>query len=471
MNERALQVAQHKEEGKPGNAPKTLDPVRCARLLTKEVPFILFDSEENTKLAMYLDNDGIYTQNYSLIKRVIAWLEPRHNSNKAEDVIYHIKNLVGIKKKTQSPYLIPVGNGVYNRQTGQLEPFSPDYIFTTKVSTPYIEGIKSPMIDGWTIDDWLKEIACHDNEIVTLLWQVLNDSLNGNYTRKKAIFLVGDGNNGKGTFQDLIKYLVGEENVAYLKIDEFEKQFKTSVLFGKTVVIGDDVPVGVYIDDSSTFKSVTTGDSVLVEFKGKQPYSTNFYCTVIQSTNGMPRFKDKTNGNLRRLLIVPFEADFNGQVENRKIKDEYIKNKEVLQYVLSKAIKLDFENFTIPTASQRQLDVFMQDNDPVYDFKVNVFDEWLKGRSIKYLPQAFVYEAYERYIEHNNGKPLGERQFVQRLSKYLGKEWESGQPRKLTTDKHIQIINELAEKEHITFNIQRTKTYRNFINNSIKLVG
>ena len=39
----------------------------------------------------------------------------------------------------------------------------------------------------------------------------------------------------------------------------------------------------------------------------------------------MPRFKDKTDAVFKRIVIVPFDADFKGSNENRKIKDEYIK--------------------------------------------------------------------------------------------------------------------------------------------------
>ena len=79
--------------------------------------------------------------------------------------------------------------------------------------------------------------------------------------------MVGDGNNGKGTFQELLTNLIGKKNIATLKVNEFDHRFKMSLLEGKTAVIGDDVPVGVYIDDGSNFKSVVTGDYVSVEFK------------------------------------------------------------------------------------------------------------------------------------------------------------------------------------------------------------
>src|SRR5699024_2455855 len=309
--------------GKKGRKPITISPARCSVILPEYINFVLFDLEENTRLAMYLPSEGIYTQNATRIKRVISWLEPKLNNAKAEEVIYHLTNSTDVVEKTESRYLIPVENGVFNLKTKTLEPFSPEYVFTTKISTPYIENPVNPVIDGWDVENWLNSIACEDSEIESLLWQVINDSLNGNYSRKKTIFLIGGGNNGKGTFQELVTNLIGFRNVATLKVNEFDEDFKLSELEGKTVVIGDDVPAGVYIDDSSNFNSVVTGDRVLVNVKNKPMYSTVFKCGVIQSTNGMPKFRNKTDGTIRRLVIVPFNANFNGGKENFKIKDKY----------------------------------------------------------------------------------------------------------------------------------------------------
>ncbi|MBU6130496.1 DNA primase [Staphylococcus aureus] len=454
------------EEGSKGRKPTVISPNRCAHLLKENLNFILFDFEENTKLAMYRAEEGIYTQNVSYIKRVISWLEPKLNSNKADEVIYHLKNRVDIKSKTNSPVLIPVKNGVFNRKTKQLESFTPEYVFTTKINTAYKTQSGVPVIEGWSVDNWINEIACNDHGVAKLLWQVINDSLNGNYTRKKAIFLVGDGNNGKGTFQELISQVIGEENIASLKVNEFDERFKLSVLEGKTAVIGDDVPVGVYVDDSSNFKSVVTGDPVLVEFKNQPLYRATFKCTVIQSTNGMPSFKDKTSGTLRRLLIVPFNANFNGQSENFKIKDQYVKNQKVLEYVLYRAINMGFDTFDVPDASHKMLDLYKQDNDPVYEFKINVFDEWL----LRKIPKYIVYGFYKEFCKNNGYFPISERKFHKQFKSYLSDDWKTDGKGKVTWDRLIESTGDLNLMNNGIDFPEKNKTYALYENNNIKAV-
>lgn len=464
--ERERLVSVWEEEGKNGRKPTSIGTNRCAYILDDLLTFRLFDLEENTKLAMYQEEEGIYTRNRTIIKRVISWLEPRLNERKAEEVIYHLTNTAKVTRQTEQPHLIPVNNGVFNRETGILEPFTPNYVFTSKISTNYVHNAKQPNIKGWDFDKWLSEIACGDSEIITLLWQVINDAMNGNYTRKKAIFLVGDGNNGKGSFQQLLSNLIGFNNIASLKANEFEQEFKLSVLEGKTAVIGDDVPVGINIEDSSNFKSVVTGDSVLVNVKNKQPYRAEFRCTVIQSTNGMPRFKDKTGGTNRRLLIVPFKADFNGLTENTDIKEKYLKDTQVLEYVLYKAINLDFDKFIIPKASQDMLELYKQDNDPVYDFKLNVFDEW----NVRKIPKYIVYGFYKDFCNDNGYYPLSDRKFHSQLKGYLDNGWNTDAQGKYDWEVLCEQIGDLNNMRTYLDFPEKNKNYKSYENENLKIV-
>ena len=125
------------QDGEKGRMPMALTPKHCADILQEYIKFILFDLEENTRLSMYVGSEGIYTSNTQYIKRVISWLEPKLNDRHANDVIYHLTNDAEIRPSTVNRYLIPVKNGIFNLKTKQLEPFNSDYVFTSKIATPY----------------------------------------------------------------------------------------------------------------------------------------------------------------------------------------------------------------------------------------------------------------------------------------------------------------------------------------------
>ncbi|MBC1744016.1 DNA primase [Listeria welshimeri] len=431
LNERRKkELEKLKEEwlisGGKGKQPSVISQIGCAIILKEFFHFCLFDMNENTRLAMYLEEDGIWTQNETYIRRFIGFLEPTLNANKASDVIYHLWKGAEVKEKTASRYLIPVKNGVFNLKTKKLEAFTSNYVFTSKIATPYVSEPPKPDIKGWDIHTWLDEIACGDEQITALLWQVISASLNGNYSRKESIWLLGDGNNGKGTFQQLLHNIIGTENIATLKLPQFQERFALSILEEKVCCIGDDVPSGVYIDDSSNFNSVVTGDNIMVEQKNKQPYGTSFRMTVIQSTNGMPKMKNKTNGTYRRFVIVPFKADLKGGKDNWKIKDEYINNPELLQYVLFHAINMDFERFVKPDVSLELMEEYQQENDPILDYYMSEFQHYKSTR----IPVSTVYEFYKIFCETNNFKPKSASLFHKHFDKILSeKGWDKKRQR------------------------------------------
>ncbi|WP_166626826.1 phage/plasmid primase, P4 family [Jeotgalicoccus sp. S0W5] len=422
--------AQHEAEEKKGEPPSKLSPLHTATVLIEYIEFGMFDDADGAKLAMYLPEEGIYTQKTLTIYKHISWLEPTLAQHAADAVIFHLKNRTDIKELTKDRYLIAVNNGVYNLRTKTLEPFSPNYVFTSKVDTNYIDNPTPPNIDGWTVDDFISSISCNDEGIINLLWEVIADALNGNFSREQAIFLVGETtSNGKGTFQELLINMIGMKNVASLKINEFDgekSRFALGALEGRTVVIGDDNPEGYFIDDASRFKSVVTGDLITIERKNKDPYATHFNGAVIQSTNKMPRFRSLNDSIFRRMVIVPFENRFLGSNKNRDIKDDYIKRKDVLEYVMYKALQLDFERFSEPKASIAAKEQYHIDNDPLKEFKVNEFDNW----NIDEVPKDIVFDAYEAFCFSSGYKPKTRRKFYADFEREVQGEWESGEGQK-----------------------------------------
>lgn len=401
---------QSERQAKKGMMPP-LTTLAGAEIMQRHFHFCLFTNNESERMAVYLPDQGIYTQNYLFLKQLIAIMYRPFNERQAEDVIYHLKTSASVQQLTNDRYLVPVNNGIWNLHTRQLMPFSPKYVFTTKIATNYRDNPVPPNIKGWTVDSWLKELACNDDEIVKLFWEVIADSLNGNYTRKKAIFLFSElGNSGKGTFQELINNLVGNDNVATLKVNEFDMRFRLAGLVGKTVCIGDDVAPDIYIKDSSNFNSVVTGDLVNVENKGQDGYTARLMPTIIQSCNGLPNFHNK-GGTMRRIVIVPFNNHFQGEGDNWNVRNDYIARDRVLEYVLYQALQLDFERFDIPKVSQQALSEFEADNDPLIGFKLSFFDK----AGIEKVPTYYLYEYYKKYCSINGLRAYGQAKFVRRF--------------------------------------------------------
>lgn len=384
----------------------------------------------NGRVAIYDPDEGYYHKDPKFAYKIIHLLEPTFNETKCRNVLFMLASIdreyefQGMYCDFEPEYrdvrrFILVKNGIYDRQKHKLLPFDYKFINFSTIETKLVLDAPLPTIDGWDVESWLLDLMSGDEDLVKLLWQVISASLNGNYSYRKSIWLVGNGNDGKGTYQQLITNLIGNSNVAPLKLNQFAERFGLAIIEGKTVIIGDDVQAGIYVDESSNFNSVVTGEPVSVEKKGENPYMAVFKKTVIQSTNGMPSFKNKSNGTYRRIIIIPFLKTFSAKDDNWSIKDDYIKRPEVLEYVLWKAINLDFDRFSEPKATEEQMKVFKKDNNTVLAF----VEEWFDNFESTALPTRFLWWLYKEWCKENGYTSLKKTTFEKELASNVPDGW------------------------------------------------
>ncbi len=407
----------NEQKAKGGDMPKSVPPLETAKIVYKLLTVIKLDNEDGL-LGVYNPESGIYETSEKFFHRLIYWIEPTYSQARSKEVLFKLETLSEVKAQTTKPYLIPVANGIFNKKTQKLEPFNPKHIFTSTIATKYNAQAKPPNIKGWNIDKWFSELMSNDNELVQLLWQIISASTNGNYSYRKGVWFVGKGNDGKGTVQSLIMNLIGRENVASVKAEQFSERFALSQVVGKTCIIGDDSQVN-YLDNAGNYFSVITGDPVPIEVKGKTPTLALFNKLIIQSANFLPKFRNKSNGTYRRMLIVPFNKSYTTETDNWKIKDDYIKRHEVLEYVLKKALSLNFDRFIEPKATQELLEEFKISNDTVLAFVSTDFQEFVSD----FLPTTFITAYYQAWCEVEGVKPFSKREFELKLPDHIKQEW------------------------------------------------
>lgn len=378
-------------------------PLTIANIISKAVPIVMIGdiSSKDRSLLYYYDFDtGLYVNSDIELKKFALKVEYSSTNRTWANVIEILKMNATLVKPLEDRYLIPVQNGVYNLQTKQLEPFDPSYIITSKIATAYKNNAVKPTF--WDVDKWLSSLACGDEEIVTLLWQIMNEAINPNHTRQKIGILYGQsGNNGKGTFQTLLINLIGRKNVSTLKPTEFNEKFKVSQLIGKVCNIGDDIS-DAYIDDISNLMSIATGDPITAEDKGKPAFSIYSKAFCLFSGNGLPRTRNK-DGWGRRLLIIPFNADFSGQVNDPKIKEQYVYDTDVLEYVLKKVLEMDFDKFIEPQAVMDEIREYQKHNDRIQAYIEDVYIQ-NDYHTIPRVSLVFIKEDIKTYFEREGIK-------------------------------------------------------------------
>lgn len=393
---------EHTTEDKQGN-PKVprVPPRNVANLLKKYCKFILIgeDNPELSPLAVYDLDNGIYQKGERFIFRLCMSVEYTLTNQQCKTIMHYLTVESDEKERTKDKNLIVVNNGIYDKRKNKLLPFSDRYIFVNKVATNYVKNAKEPMYNDWNLTKWIKKLSDGNASKEKLLWQLFAIAINSNYISEISVFFLSEaGRTGKSTFQQLLINLVGKQNTTSLKIKEFESDFKLASAYGKSLVIGDDNNPKDFNETSENFKSVVTGEPVLLNPKGKEPFPAVLTPFVLQSMNGLPRFKDISDGLQRRLRIVLFNHSYKGDKGNRNIKEKYIYDKRLLEFILSKVIDMDFKEVEDTAESKQAIHELALENNPVLSFFEEPFQELESER----LPMKYLFKLFQAWSDYEN---------------------------------------------------------------------
>ena len=384
-------------------------------------------TSDNYILAIYNEDEtkgptGIYIVDDNFINSMIYDLNPTLTVSNVKDIRALMYTRVPVAKLTKDKNLVPVNNGIFDQKTKRLKKFSSKYVFLSKIPINYNPYATNPLIkdpvDGsiWDVEGWMRELT-DDPAIQNLLWQILGAAIRPNVGWNKAVWFYSEvGNNGKGTFLELIRNLTGEGNYATLKVADFSKQFALESIIATSCILADENDVNSYIDSSANYKTACTGDKLVIERKFKSAVHMNYKGLIVQCMNGFPKTKDKSNSFYRRLILVPFNKSFEGR-EKPYIKYDFLARTEVLEYVLSKVLFMDFTELEVPTSSHELMDEYKDYNDQTRQF-------WgeLEGSFVwSLLPIDFLYQLYVEWSKINApyGKILNKKTFTGDLESLL----------------------------------------------------
>lgn len=374
----------------------------------------------NGQLHIY--HDGIYVNGYKTIEAAMIQQIPNLRKTQRREVLDYMELIVDEKPAADARYIAFL-NGVLDIVTGNLLPFSPDLVVTNQIPWNYMPDAYNELADKT-----LNKLSCGDQVIRSLLEECIGYCFYRRNELGKAFILTGDKSNGKSTFLDCVKAILGEQNVSALDLKELGDRFSTSMMFGKLANIGDDISDD-FLQGSqvSIFKKVVTGNRIKAERKGQDPFEFNPYIKLLFSANDIPRMKDKTGAVLRRLVIIPFNARFSKTLPNGEPDPDYnpfIKYELVEQSSLEYLIRLGVEGlkrilendeFSKSEKVQQQLDEYEEENNPIIAFISDCGVEMIENE-----PTADVYKRYQVFCAENSMQPMSKIVFSKQINKRLG---------------------------------------------------
>lgn len=417
------------------SAPENLPAFVLAQFIASEHHVVLVgddtDDAETMPLMRYHVSgrySGIYREitERDGVRELLSSYTKTANTYLVNEVYAQLRSLAPMVSECTEPHLVPVANGIYNVETRTLEAFSPERVFLTKCMTAYNPNATSPkcmLKDGaeWEFNAWLADLFSGDVERVTLVWQTITAVLRVHKSYDKAVcFYSSKGEGGKGTLLVLLKELVGAGNWASVPIKRFGDRFGTEPVFGKSAVFTDENSVSAFTEAAGDLKQYITHEVITVDRKNKRAVQWRPRGVMVQCLNDLPEFADKTDSLWRRFVFLPFDKCFTG-ARDSSIKDRFMRDPEVLEYVLKVALEYpEFDDFIVGVKAIELGNDVKLNNDPVRAW----WGEHAARLVSPILPVDFLHAAFVAWSKKTNpsGRPLSDRKFRERLKEVLESE-------------------------------------------------
>lgn len=414
------------------SAPENLPPFMLAQFISAEHRVVLVGEETDEVAKMPLmryHTSGRFEGTYREIteregvRELLSSYTKTANTYLVNEVYAQLRCLAPMVAECTEPHLVPVDNGIYNVQTRTLEAFSPDRVYLTKCMTAYNPNAVSPirtLKDGssWEFNAWLADLFTGDMERVALVWQTITAALRVHKNYDKAVcFYSSKGEGGKGTLLVLLKELVGAGNWASVPLKKFSDRFGTEPLFGKSAVFTDENSVSVFTETAADLKQYITHEVITIDRKNQRAVQWRPRGLMVQCLNDLPEFADKTDSLWRRFAFLPFDKCFTG-ARDSSIKDKFMRDPEVLEYVLKVALELpDFDDFIVGAKAVELGEDVKLNNDPVRAW----WDENSHRLVSNVLPVEFLFATYVAWFKQTNpsGRAISYRKFRDRLKGIL----------------------------------------------------
>lgn len=257
----------------------------------------------NPKYGIY---EGLTTHNSSPLDAIIynAVGELEISSSKMNDTIRYIKANAPTLDYISSN-IIAFDNTLYDVANNKILTKSPDIVTTTRIAGVVYDPSQT---ESKILDEFMYTLfGGHDDDadMMRFIYECIGYCLVNNTFAQKFFILYGEGGNGKSTFLEVLQNLLTENNISAISLHDFsDSKFRIVGIVGKLANLGDDIEHKAVLN-TAIIKKIVTGDNIIVERKGYDPYNYQPHTKLFFSCDKIPTIMDTAKGIQDRLIIIP----------------------------------------------------------------------------------------------------------------------------------------------------------------------
>lgn len=311
-----------------------------------------------------------------------------------------------------SPWLLNCANGTIDLRTGDLLPHSRDDLLTKNVDVNYIPDAQAP-----TWNAFLQRIMDNNQSLIGFLQRAIGYSLTGDTTEQCLFFLHGTGANGKSTFIETIRSLIGDyaqqtptESLMY-KNDAAGANNDIARLRGARLVAATETDEGQRLAET-LIKQLSGGDTITARYLFGEffEYVPTFKIWLVG--NHKPEIRGTDFAIWRRIRLVPF-----GITIPEEDRDPHLRQKLITELpgILTWAVQgcLDWQMFGLGTPPEVRM---ATEN---YRATMDTFSNWLDQNTLRIQSantrSGVLYANFQQYCKDGGEMPISQKKFSLRL--------------------------------------------------------
>jgi putative DNA primase/helicase len=300
-----------------------------------------------------------------------------------------------------NPWFLNVENGTVDLRTGTLRPHRREDLITKLAPVQYDPNANAPL---W--NKFLTEIMSGDTELVNFLQRAVGYALTGDTREECLFFCYGQGSNGKSTFLETLRSMLGEyarqtdfNTFLAHRFDSGGPRTDIARLHGARLVTASEADSEKGFD-SKLIKMLTGSDTVTARKLYESETEFKPQHKLFLAANHKPIVKEQTEGFWRRIRLIPFTAVFTADNRDKRLAQKLLKEiPGILNWAIDGCIEWRKTGLHEPIAVKRATRHYRDENDILGEFLITSS----KMDPASWVSTAALYQAFTDWWMETRG--------------------------------------------------------------------
>lgn len=363
---------------------------------------------EETGRSIY--QEAALASTRELREQLAAWAKRSEGRARVEAAIALARHQPQIAGRAadfdSSPWLLNLVNGTYDLRADELRAHRREDLITKLAPVTYEESATAPLFLAM-----LERIFGCQEALVRFVQRFVGHALTGLTTEQVLLLLYGVGANGKTTFVEIVRALLGDyaqtaDFGAFLAREQPGVRNDLARLVGARLVSAVEMSRGGRLDEA-VVKQITGGDMITARFLFREFFEFRPTFKLVLVSNHRPKIRGTDYAIWRRVRLVPFDVIIPAEERDPLLLQRIITTElpGVLNWALEGCRQWQAEGLGEPDEVRDATDEYRQEQDVLAPFLAERCVEDAEAS----VTAAQLYVTFKRWAEENGERTVSQR--------------------------------------------------------------